>query len=128
MAITHIMWQSLLALPGTRVRYLDISALTTSIVSVGRGLLASSLRGFRRLRYQGLGPDNRSYFDNGLKLGAGPGAEHKLKKNKTLGLFHLSTGYDWHNGNWSIGPVATLDLIEGGDETFYLGVSGGYGF
>jgi len=68
------------------------------------------------------------YFDSGWKIGAGPGAEYKFKKNKTLALFHVSGGYDWHMGNWSIGPVATLDFIEGGEQTYYLGMSIGYGF
>ena len=68
------------------------------------------------------------YFDSGWKIGAGPGAEYKFKKNKTLALFHVSGGYDWHLRNWSIGPVATLDFIEGGEQTYYLGMSIGYGF
>jgi hypothetical protein len=68
------------------------------------------------------------FFDNGFKIGGGIGAEHKIKKNKTLGLVHLTTGYDWHRGNWTYGPIATLDFIEGGEQTYYLGFSLGYGW
>jgi len=68
------------------------------------------------------------FFDNGWKIAAGPGVEKKLKKNKTLLLFHVTTGYDWHIGNWSVGPVATYDFIENNTNTLYLGVSAGYGF
>lgn len=68
------------------------------------------------------------YFDNGWKLGAGIGAEYKIKKDKTLSLIHIDSGYDWHFGNWTVGPTATIDLIEGGEHTYYLGAALGYGF
>jgi hypothetical protein len=68
------------------------------------------------------------YFSNGLKLGAGPGVEKKIEKNKTLLLFHVSGGYDWHVDHWSFGPVATIDFIEDNSQTYYLGFAVGYGF
>lgn len=68
------------------------------------------------------------YFESGWKIGVGPGAEYKIKKDKTLALFHISTGYDWRKGNWTMGPVATVDFIEGGEHTYYLGLAVGYGF
>jgi hypothetical protein len=68
------------------------------------------------------------FFENGWKIGAGPGIEKKLVKNETLALFHVTTGYDWHINNWSIGPSATYDFIEDNSNTLYLGVSVGYGF
>ena len=68
------------------------------------------------------------FFSNGFKLGAGIGAEYKIKKDKTLALVHITAGYDWHFGNWSVGPVATVDFIENGSQTYYLGLSAGYGF
>ena len=63
------------------------------------------------------------YFDSGWKVGAGIGAEYKFKSDKTLGLVHVTAGYDWHFGNWSFGPVGTVDFIEGGDQTYYLGAA-----
>jgi len=68
------------------------------------------------------------YFANGFKVAAGPGVEKKIKKDKTLLLFHLSGGYDWHVDRWSIGPVATIDFIEDNSQTYYLGFGVGYGF
>ena len=68
------------------------------------------------------------YFESGWKIGAGPGIERKIKKDKLLGLLRLTGGYDWHFGKWSIGPVATYDLIETGENTSYLGLSFGFGF
>jgi len=67
-------------------------------------------------------------FDNGFKISAGPGAEYKLKKKKTLLLFRTTAGYDWHFGSWSLGPVVSYDLIEDESNTLYLGVAVGYGF
>ena len=68
------------------------------------------------------------FFSNGWKLGIGPGIEKKLKENKTLFLIHVTAGFDWHVGNWSIGPVASYDFIENNSNTFYLGAAVGYGF
>jgi hypothetical protein len=68
------------------------------------------------------------YFDSGWKIGAGPGVEKKLETGKKLNLFHLSGGYDWHKGNWSYGPMASIDFIEQNQETYYLGWAFGYGF
>ena len=67
-------------------------------------------------------------FGNGWKAGGGIGAEYKIKKDKTLALIHLTTGYDWHFGKWSFGPAATVDFIEDGNQAYYLGVALGYGF
>lgn len=75
-----------------------------------------------------LGVSVGRYFDSGWKLAGGIGAEYKIKKDKTLALVHLTAGYDWHIGNWSVGPTATVDFIENGEQTYYLGVSVGYGF
>ena len=68
------------------------------------------------------------FFDNGFKFGTGPGFETKLKNDKTLFLWHVTVGYDWHFGSWSIGPVASYDFIEDASNTQYLGISIGYGF
>jgi hypothetical protein len=67
-------------------------------------------------------------FDSGWKIAAGPGLEYKINKDKTLKLFRVTTGYDWTNGNWTMGPIATADLIEGGEHTYYVGLAVGYGF
>jgi hypothetical protein len=68
------------------------------------------------------------FFDNGFKFGVGPGVEKKIEKDKTLFLFHVTGGYDWHSGRWSYGPIATIDFIEDSSNTFYVGFSVGYGF
>jgi hypothetical protein len=68
------------------------------------------------------------YFESGWKVAVGPGVEKKIDKDHTLLLFHVSGGYDWHFGNWSVGPVATYDMIEDNSNTVYLGVALGYGF
>jgi len=68
------------------------------------------------------------YFDNGWKAATGPGIETKLKNDKNLFLWHVTAGYDWHRGNWSFGPIATIDFIEDASNTFYLGFGVGYGF
>ena len=68
------------------------------------------------------------YFSNGLKFAVGPGVEKKIEKDKTLFLFHVTGGYDWHAGRWSFGPVATIDFIEDNSQTYYLGFGVGYGF
>lgn len=68
------------------------------------------------------------YFANGWMVGVGPGVEKKLKNNNTLLLFHVSTGYDWQRGNWTFGPIASIDFIEDASTSYYLGVSVGYGF
>ena len=68
------------------------------------------------------------HFNSGWKVGAGAGAEYKFDKDQTLGLVHISAAYDWHRGNWTIGPTATIDFIEGGHQTYYLGLAVGYGF
>ena len=77
---------------------------------------------------QVLGLVANRHFSSGWKIGAGPGIERKLKKNKDLLLLRLTGGYDWHFGNWSIGPVITYDLIESGESTGYIGVAVGFGF
>ena len=68
------------------------------------------------------------FFFNGWKIGVGPGVEKKIRDDKTLLLVHVSGGYDWHSGNWSFGPIATIDFIENNSNTCYLGFSLGYGF
>jgi len=68
------------------------------------------------------------HFNSGWKVGAGAGAEYKFDKDQTLGLVHISAAYDWHRGNWTIGPTASFDFIEGGHQTYYLGLAVGYGF
>ena len=67
-------------------------------------------------------------FASGWKIGTGPGVETKLKNNKTLFLWHVSAAYDWHFGNWSVGPIASFDYIEDASNTVYLGLGIGYGF
>ena len=67
-------------------------------------------------------------FKSGWKFIFGPGVERKLDKDKSLALFRLQTGYDWHFGDWSLGPVATIDLIEDGNTTYYAGIAVGYGW
>ena len=67
-------------------------------------------------------------FHNGWKFNFGPGVERKLDKDKTLALFRLQAGYDWHSGSWSWGPQLTVDLIEDGNTTYYAGFSVGYGW
>ena len=67
-------------------------------------------------------------FSNGLKFSAGPGAEYKLKKKKTLRLVRTMAGYDWHFGNWSVGPVVSYDFIEDESNTVYMGVAVRFGF
>ncbi len=65
---------------------------------------------------------------HGWKFNFGPGMERKIKKNKNLLLFRLQGGYDWHSGHWSWGPQLTVDLIEDGHTTTYVGFSIGYGW
>lgn len=77
---------------------------------------------------QAWGVSGGYFFSNGFKLGAGIGAEYKIDKDKTLALVHITGGYDWHFGNWTLGPTATIDFIENGSRTYYLGVALGYGF
>ena len=61
-------------------------------------------------------------FHNGWKINFGPGVERKLDKDKTLALFRLQSGYDWHSGSWSWGPHLTVDLIEDDNTTYYAGL------
>ena len=68
------------------------------------------------------------YFSNGWKVATGPGMETKLKNDKNLFLWHVTSGYDWHRGSWSFGPVASYDFIEDASNTFYLGFAVGYSF
>lgn len=68
------------------------------------------------------------FFDNGWKVATGPGVETKLKNNKTLFLWQIRLGYDWHFDDWTVGPIASFDFIEDGSNTSYFGVSVGYGF
>ena len=77
---------------------------------------------------QVLGLVANRHFTSGWKIGAGPGIERKIKKNKDLLLLRLTGGYDWHLGNWSVGPTATYDVIEAGESTGYLGIAVGIGF
>ena len=67
-------------------------------------------------------------FPSGWKFNFGPGVERKLVEGKDLLTFRLQTGYDWHSGHWGWGPQFTVDLIEDGNTTYYLGFSVGYGW
>ena len=67
-------------------------------------------------------------FGHGWQAGIGAGVETKLKSGKNLALIRTIVGYDWHFGNWSIGPGITVDFIEDASDTVYLGVAVGYGF
>ena len=68
------------------------------------------------------------HFGGGWKAGLGAGIETKLKSGKNLALIRTTVGYDWHFGNWSIGPAVTYDLIEDVSDTVYVGFAFGYGF
>ena len=67
-------------------------------------------------------------FGHGFKFNFGPGIERKIKKDKLLAIARFQLGYDWHFGHWSIGPIATVDLIESGNTTWYVGAAVGYGW
>ncbi len=77
---------------------------------------------------QAFGLSFAKYFDNGWRFSLGPGLETKLKTDENLYLFRINGGYDWHFGQWSIGPVATVDFIENNTDSYYLGLNVGYGF
>jgi len=68
------------------------------------------------------------HFGHGWQAGIGPGVETKLKSGKNLAMLRMTIAYDWHFGNWSIGPGLTYDVIEDASDTVYLGVGVGYGF
>ena len=74
------------------------------------------------------GVAGKRFFDNGLKLGLGAGVERKLEKDHILALVRVDAGYDWHFGNWSIGPTGVIDFIEDGNTTYYLGAALGIGW
>lgn len=94
----------------------------------GFGLLvfAEEARGDTDLEVFGVGV--MKFFDNGFKVAVGPGWERKIKQDKTLALLHVSAGYDWHRGNWSFGPFASIDFIENNHDAYYLGFAVGVGF
>jgi hypothetical protein len=76
---------------------------------------------------QAFGVGFGKFFANGWRFSTGPGIERKLKTDKNLFLWHVTGGYDWHDGNWSFGPQATIDFIQEASTTNYLGFSVGYG-
>jgi hypothetical protein len=77
----------------------------------------------------------------GLKLQAGPGFDHELKKKEaaeagaelmhhdsTRGLFRIGLGYDVEVGrHMTIGPDFALDILKG-DKVFVYGITIGFGF
>lgn len=77
---------------------------------------------------QAIGVGFGKFFDNGWKFSTGPGIERKLKSDKNLFLWHVTGGYEWHQGRWSFGPQATIDFIQDASTTYYLGFGVGYGF
>jgi hypothetical protein len=67
-------------------------------------------------------------WSNGLKLSVGPGVEYKIEKDEKLLLLRATAAYDWHIGNWTVGPILSYDTIEDVSNTTYLGLTVGYGF
>lgn len=63
----------------------------------------------------------------GWRLFAGPGYEFTEKKDKAL--LRVGVGYEIHlDGNWSVAPELIADFIDGGAQTWLLGVAIGYEF
>ncbi len=61
------------------------------------------------------------------RLFAGPGFESHSEKNKFLMRFGI--GYEISlNESWSASPEILVDFIEGGANTYVIGVAVGYGF
>jgi hypothetical protein len=111
---------------GERSLYLGLDYVYRFKNNYAAGIFYEEVSGDFDLRAYGL--ILGKYFSNGFKVAAGPGVEKKIEKNKTLFLFHVSGGYDWHVEHWSFGPVATIDFIEDNSQTYYLGFAVGYGF
>jgi hypothetical protein len=75
----------------------------------------------------------------GLKLLVAPGYEFKegggtdkttgkKKKAKQKYLTRVGVGYDFHVDSYSIGPIVSVDLIDGGDTGVVYGLAVGTGF
>jgi hypothetical protein len=62
------------------------------------------------------------------KVFTGTGIERKLKAKKNKGLIRVGGTYGWHFGNFSVGPLMSIDFVEGGNRVYYLELTGGYGF
>jgi hypothetical protein len=61
------------------------------------------------------------------RLFAGAGYEFTKKKDKLL--IRLGGGYEFHlNDHWTIAPEIVLDSVEGGANSYLLGIAIGYGF
>ena len=68
------------------------------------------------------------YLTDHLPLLIGAGAEQKLYDDKTKYLVRLGAQYQFHLGSVSIAPTTWVDLIENGDELWFVGVTLGIGF
>ena len=106
--------------------YLGLDYAYTFGNGISAAVFVEQVRGDFDLNAYGLAVGKS--FSNGWKMSTGPGVETKLKNNKKLFLWHFDVGYDWHFGNWSVGPIASFDFIDDASNTTYLGVSIGYGF
>ena len=106
--------------------YLGVDYVYTFQNGWSAGVFVEQVRGDFDLAAYGIAVGK--FLDNGWKFGTGPGVETKLKNDKTLFLWHFTAGYDWHFGNWSVGPIASFDYIEDASNTTYFGISVGYGF
>ena len=64
----------------------------------------------------------------GVVLGLGGGVETKLVENKSQSLWRFQTAYEApFYDRYTVGPVFTLDIVDGSDPVFYYGIAVGLG-
>ncbi len=69
------------------------------------------------------------FFGDSVRVFGGPGYEFKPGARKDKALLRAGIGYEFElNEKWSLAPEAQVDLIEGGANTWLVGVAIGYGF
>lgn len=66
------------------------------------------------------------HFDQNLKFIAGIGQESI--DGESEGLQRLGIGYDFHFGEFTLGPVVAYDFLENGHTGVEYGLAYGYGF
>ena len=69
------------------------------------------------------------FFGDSIRIFGGPGYEFKPNARKDKALLRAGIGYEFElSDKWSLAPEAQIDLIEGGESTWLVGVALGYGF
>ena len=69
------------------------------------------------------------HFGGGFRAFFGPGYEFKAVASKDKALARIGLGYEFHvNEHWTIAPEVLNDFIDGGYNTWLVGVAIGYGF